>query len=229
MCARGQVDMFEEELDRFMRDLRAEGELIRSRDIAPTQRLSIIRERDGRREAVPAIWWLLLDENLKPNTRFASFNTRSDKLHQRRSLGYIPYRQSRCIIPLTAIIEGKGEGKSRVNHMIQHIDGIIVCGGLYKTWLHRETGELVNSCSIITLPPVAGWEAIHDKAMPLMLPQDNPDLLRKWLDPTFQNVEEFQWLLEPVIRHPQRVVRIGKVSKWDPVGEPFTIPAQAAA
>lgn len=65
--------------------------------------------------------------------------------------------------------------------------------------------------------------------MPLMLPAEDKPLLDKWLDPAFDSVEEFEYLLEPVIRYPQIATRIGKVSKWDPVDEPFVIPAQQAA
>ena len=32
---------------------------------------------------------------------------------------------------------------------------------------------------------VRGWENIHDKAMPLMLPLEDNTLLDKWLDPAF--------------------------------------------
>jgi len=67
-----------------------------SAEFAPAAAVSIIRESTGGRRVSDAIWWLLLDrETLKPDYHYASFNTRSDRLHQPRSAGYGAYRQRR--------------------------------------------------------------------------------------------------------------------------------------
>lgn len=227
MCGRIRLQRHKR-LDDFLQEIKAQGDPIYADDRAPGDQISIILEMGGERRIEPAIWWLLLDtDTLKPNYKFASFNSRYDKINLPRSASYAPYRKSRCIIPATAIIEGIGEGKERINHMIEQVDGPMICGGVYKTWFNRATGELINSCSIITLPPVNGWENIHNKAMPLMLPREDKSLLDKWLDPAFDQVEVFDYLLEPVIRYPQIATRIGKVSKWDPVAKSFRIEAQA--
>lgn len=192
-------------------------------DIAPGGTIAIIHEVGGERRVSDATWWLFLDsDTLKPNYKYASFNSRSDKLDIKRSLAYHPYRESRCLIPASAFVEGLGDKKTY--HMIELENSAIAFGGVYKEYLNRDTGESVYSASIITLPPlVPQWDEIHPKSLPLMLDFEDAELVAKWLDPDFKSVEEFAPLLEPKVRKPMKVTRIGKPSKWDPIADSFMI------
>ena len=194
-----------------------------SRDIAPGGTISFIHNVGGERRVSEAIWWLFLDhETLKPNYKYASFNSRSDKLSSKRAIAYTPYRESRCIIPASAFVEGLGDKKTY--HKIELENSAIAFGGLYKEHLNRETGELVYSASIITLPPLLPqWNEIHPKSMPLMLDFEDAELVEKWLDTSFQDVEEFESLLEPRVQKPMRVTRIDRPSKWNPIEDSFMI------
>ncbi len=194
-------------------------------DIAPGGNIAIIHEVAGERKVSVATWWLFLDnDTLKPNYKYASFNSRSDKLDVKRSLAYRPYRESRCLIPASAFVEGLGD--KNTYHKIELENSAITFGGVYKTHFRQDTGELVYSASIITLPPLLPqWEHIHPNSMPLMIDFENAALVAKWLDPEFQAVEEFAELLQPRVRHPMKVTRIDKPSKWNPVAESFMIVA----
>lgn len=228
MCGRIRLKRYDV-LDAMMHDLGAHGDLIYNDDRAPTQTISIIRQReDGERVAEPATWWLLLElPDLKPS-KLTCFNSRYDKLNLPKSLAYAPYRKSRCLIPATEFIETAGDPKAKIKHMIDEPGRALTFGGLYKTWLNRKTGELRHSASIITLPPVKGWEDIHPKSMPMLLDYKDTDLMAKWLDPSFDSVHEFDHLLQSKIVRTQRVTPIGMVSKWNAVGESFEIPGEAA-
>lgn len=110
MCGRftlrpdGQIQEF---LDTFNID----GQPSYSDDIAPGSQISIIYQKPA--QLVTATWWLLLDHNtLKPNYKYASFNSRWDKLDQPRSISYKPFRESRCIIPASPFMEGLGDKKT---------------------------------------------------------------------------------------------------------------------
>ena len=192
-------------------------------DIAPGGKIAIVHEVGGERVVSEAIWWLFLDaETLKPNYQYASFNSRSDKLFTKRSLSYQPFRSSRCLIPASAFIEGLGDKKTY--HKIELEDSAIAFGGLYKEHLNRQTGEVVYSASIITLPPlVPQWNNIHPNSMPLMLDFEDEALVSKWLDPSFQTVEAFEELLLPKITKPMKVTPIDKPSKWNPIEDSFMI------
>jgi len=194
-----------------------------SRDIAPGGKIAIVHELGGERVVSDAIWWLLLDhQTLKPNYKYASFNSRSDKLHSKRGIAYTPYRQSRCVIPASAFVEGLSDKKTY--HKIELEGSAIAFGGLYKQHLNRETGEIVFSASIITLPPLTPqWDEIHPKSMPLMLDFEDAALIARWLDPNNEDVEAFEQLLEPSVGKPMVVTRIDKPSKWNPIADSFMI------
>ncbi len=195
-----------------------------SQDIAPAGKVSIIRQTQSARVISDAIWWLLLDkQTLKPNYRYASFNSRYDKLNASHSVSYQPYRESRCIVPASGFVEGLGDKKTYFQ--IEPVEQAIAFGGLYKEWQNEQTGELVYSASIITLPPHPKLKQIHPKSTPLMLPYDDQQLIDLWLDPKFQQVAAFQELLKPVLHVAQKVTPIDRPSKRFATGDSFIIEA----
>lgn len=195
-------------------------------DAAPGSAISIVRQTGDERLVSDATWWLMLDPaTLKPNYKYASFNSRSDKLDTPRALAYKPYRESRCVIPASAFIEGLGDGKTY--HKLRRPNDAIAFGGVYREWVNHDTGETALSASIITLPPPDNqrWlHAIHPKSIPLMLPDDQPTL-DAWLDPVNQDVTQFTELLTPRIRLKLIATPIGKVSKWNEIGPDEEVPA----
>lgn len=221
MCGRFQL-VANNKTDTLMDALGVDGgPLHYANDIAPGSPISFIHQA-GSRVVDTATWWLLLDHKTgKPNYKYASFNSRSDKLNQPRSLAYKPFRESRCIIPASAFVEGLGDRKTY--HRIELADEAIAFGGLYKTNVDPDSGEIVYSASIITLPPVPQWRHIHPKSIPLMLDPDNTDLIDRWLDPEFTDVSEFDTVLEPSIHKPQLITPIGKPSRWNPTGDSFML------
>src|SRR5690606_8845105 len=109
-------------------------QLLFSPDIAPGARISILRYFEGRPLVCDATWWLMLDPATgKPNHKYSSLHSRSDKLHTKCAIAYRPYRTSRCIIPASAFIEGLGGGKTY--HRIQLQGPAIAFGGIYKEYV----------------------------------------------------------------------------------------------
>ena len=205
----------------------SDSKIKKSYDIAPGATLSVIRGAADGRLVTDATWWLFLDsESLKPNHKYASFNSRSDKLDQPRSLAYKPFRSSRCIIPASGFVEGLGDKKTYYH--LRPEASAIAFGGLFKEWLNKDTGELVYSASIITLPPHEKLQNIHPKSIPLMLPWQDEQLINMWLDPAFNQVEAFNDLLIPRIREGMIVTPIDKPSKRNPVGEELMLQMDAA-
>lgn len=197
--------------------------LITGRFIRATNTISVVLEHNGQRRLQDAIWWLLLeptDSGFKPS-QYTSFNTRSDKLNTKGSAGFTAYRQQRCIIPASGFGETEViDGKSVYHDFIG--EKAIAFGGLYRTWLNKETGELTYSCSIITLPPHPKLLPYHSKAMPLMLPPEQFDL---WLSPTQQDVSVFDDLLKPVLRQQLTGFQIDKPSHFQQIGWEFVLTA----
>ncbi|MBU2277582.1 MAG: SOS response-associated peptidase family protein, partial [Gammaproteobacteria bacterium] len=113
------------------------------RFIRATNTISIVLEQQGKRRLQDAVWWLLLEPTatgFKPSP-YTSFNTRSDKLNIKGSAGYVAFRQQRCLVPAT----GFGETEVIDGQTVYHDfigEQAIAFGGLYRTWLNKETGEL---------------------------------------------------------------------------------------
>ena len=194
-------------------------------DIAPGANIAIVHSLAGVRQVSNATWWLLLEEEkLKPNYRYASFNSRFDKLSVEGSISYIPFRESRCIIPASAFLEGLGDKKTY--HKVEVENSAIAFGGLFKEYLNRETAKTVYSASIITCPPITEkWKGIHPKSIPLMIDTNDEEITKNWLDPFFQDVEKFKPLFERKIPKRLRITQIGKPSKWNPIGKSFIMEA----
>ena len=225
MCGRFQIEN-NKKSKKLLNKLDVEGvNILFSRDKAPGSTISIIRREKDRNVVTPATWWLLIDPATgKPNYKYASFNSRSDKLNSPKAIAYQPFRESRCIIPATAFLEGKGDKKTY--HKIELENEAIAFGGLYRETIHKESGKVIYSASVITLPPIAQWAEIHPKSMPLMLPVDNATLINQWLAPSYNKVESFQDILIPGMHSNQVLTPIEKPSLWNSSGESFTLQAE---
>ncbi|MEW6981874.1 SOS response-associated peptidase family protein [Colwelliaceae bacterium 6471] len=201
-----------------------------NRFVRAASSVQIIKEVSGQRILQDATWWLLLEQTekgFKPS-KYTSFNTRYDKLNVPRTAGFIPFRQSRCIIPAKGfgetefIQQGNKKIPSHYHDLIAK-EGAIAFGGLYKEYVNKSTGEFATGCSVITLPPHEKLKNIHTKASPLMLPQDST--MDDWLNPDLQDVEIFNELLTPAIRQTLEAVQIDKPSTHYAIAEPFVIEA----
>ena len=200
--------------------------------IRATETLSIVHQKNGDRHVADASWWLLLDvtdDGFKPS-KYTSFNTRFDKLNVRGSAGFIPFRQSRCVVPVSGFGEtefGIVNGKKQALHYhnMTPVDGALAMAGLYREWLHPKTGEIKLSCSIITNPPHEKLANIHSKSCPLMLPQDST--LDRWLDCDAPLENQFDFLFTSHLFQPLVAQQIDKPGKRNPLGEKFILNADS--
>lgn len=65
--------------------------------------------------------------------------------------------------------------------------------GLWEEWLDKETGELTETCTIITTEANAVLKPVHDR-MPVIL---KPDSYEEWLNPKAKDTAKLQNLLVP--------------------------------
>ncbi len=154
----------------------------------PASSIQIVTEGRNDRYLEDAKWWLLLGDDGKPNYKYATFNSRYDKLYSSR-LTMMAFRKSRCIIPVSGIIEGQ----DKKYHHITSERGALALGGIYKEY--HVDGEIITTASVITCPGNPKLEDIHRSSIPLMLDPDDNDLIDMWLDPTMQHSESFDHLL----------------------------------
>ncbi len=184
------------------------------------QTIQMIRQDHDNYSLSDAIWWLLLESkegNLKPHSKYTSFNSRWNPGKGFSASSKKPFRESRCIIPANGFVEGM----NKKYHYLEPSSGVLAFGGLYKSW-KTEVGT-VFSCSIITVPPHPKLKGIHEKAMPLMLPLSNAELLKMWLDPYMNEVEPFIEIMEPVLREDFNVTPLKQWRSFESSGESFKV------
>lgn len=104
---------------------------------------------------------------------------------------------NRCIVPATGFFEWQHINGEKIpwfiglsNNEIMHLAGI------YSTWTNTETGEMVDTFAIITVPANPLLEKIHNtkKRMPAIL---KPNQAEKWLDKDLKTYH-YSEIIKPV-------------------------------
>lgn len=184
------------------------------RNLAPGAMGQFVMENGSGRHLVEGYWSMLIEPKpagggYRPNPRYSTFNARADHLQQSR-LWRKPYREQRCIVPMS----GFHEWVNRVPYNIQPQTGAIAMAGLWQS--HHFGDETVYSFATITLPPHPRFCHIHAKSLPLML---RPEDFDAWLDPDFHQVDAFQQLLRTHIPYSLICQPVNNPTQLQAVGE----------
>ena len=102
----------------------------------------------------------------------------------------------RCLFPVSGFYEWQEFKGVKYPYYIQLADkDYFSLGSIYDTWIDQQTGEILNTFSIITTPANPLMEKIHNlkKRMPLILSQDDE---MKWLDPDLKT-DRIKELIKP--------------------------------
>lgn len=90
-----------------------------------------------------------------------------------------PLQTQRCIVPVNCYFEWqKQEDGTKVPHVIYHRQQkYFGMAGVWDQWTNKETGEIVETFSIITMPALPELEKLHHR-QPVVL---SPDNYKHWL------------------------------------------------
>jgi putative SOS response-associated peptidase YedK len=162
-------------------------------NLAPQQRALIVRERDDLREAVMAKWGLLPHWAKDSKIAFKMINARAETLTDKPAYRSLIGRH-RCLIPADGFYEWTvgSDGQKQPIHF--HLPGyeLFAFAGLWTARRDDDTGEMIESCTIITTRPNELVAPVHDR-MPVILPTDAEAV---WLDPSISK-EYALSLLQP--------------------------------
>ncbi len=184
----------------------------------PAASIQIIPQSKSR-PLINATWWLMLNPDGKANYKYATFNSRSDKLHTSRLTKGL-FKQFRCIIPATGFIEGQ----NKKYHLLERSESALALGGVCKTY--QIDGEQVVTASIITCPGGnPKLDNIHKKSLPLILDHNNKDLINMWLSPDVTDSHVFDDLLVNSLSVDLIATPITKARDLTPIDKPREIKA----
>lgn len=189
MCGRYTLLSNADEIIEFFRLSREILVLLESRyNIAPTQPVLVIHERDQERQAEQMLWGLIpsWSKDAKPNASL--INARSETLGLKPSFR-AAFKRRRCIVPASGFYEWQKFNKAKQTFYIQpKSEKLFAFAGLWD-----EVGEGVRSCAIVTTAANSLMQSFHDR-MPVILEEKD---FATWLDPTNENVEALTPLLKP--------------------------------
>ena len=163
-------------------------------NIAPTQTISAVLEKDGER-IVSGLKWGLIPHWSKDDS-FASklINARSETLAEKPSFRDA-FKHKRCIIPASGFYEWdkKSSGAKQPYYFFLNDREVFGFAGLWEEWLDKESGELVETCTIITTEANEVLEPVHDR-MPVVLKAEDYE---QWLDEKISDTKKLENLLVP--------------------------------
>ncbi len=118
--------------------------------------------------------WTQDMETAQKMRRFC-LNAKIETLAEKPSFRNALKKKQFCVLPARNFYEWQWQdkkGKEKIKYDIQLADNeLMYLGGLYSEWLHKETGELISTATIITCPANSFMEKIHNtkKRMPIIL------------------------------------------------------------
>jgi len=180
MCGRKTRNYTWEEIHRYYNLIHGHtaSNLQPSFNIAPTDTILVVIERNGSRELVPARWGLVPAWWNKPLKELpATFNARAESVAT-KPMFKAAYAKRRCIVPASGFYEWTGEKGKKQPHYITPADQpVFSFAGLWEEWLDLSTGKPLRSATIIVTDAQERIRSLHDR-MPVMLKAEDFD---SWL------------------------------------------------
>jgi putative SOS response-associated peptidase YedK len=181
-------------------------------NIAPTQRVAVIRQSEDNEPTLDVMRWGLVPfwvTDLKSAKPF--INARAETVASKPSFKKSLVNR-RCIIPADGFYEWRKEGKLKIPMYIHSPDrSLIGFAGLWDIWKDRETGAVLNSCTIITTTANDTVSPVHDRMPVILKPEDES----RWLDPSLQQPEEIMKFLVPAPNERLTMYTVSpKVNTW---------------
>ena len=156
---------------------------------APGQNLPVA-VRDNSNYTIREMRWGLIPHWAKDkNIGYKMINARAETILDKPTWkGAV--RHHRCLVPANGFYEWQKTDSGKVPFFIHPKDrDMFSFAGVFSEWTDIETGEILETFSIITTSANDEMKPIHDR-MPVML---HPDLEKPWLDDelTDENIPEF--------------------------------------
>ena len=161
-------------------------------NIAPSQKILVVRRMDNHREAGLLHWGLIPHWAKDRKIAYKMINARAETVAEKPAFRSA-LRHRRCLIPATGFFEWQAtqDGKQPYNITLRG-GGLMAFAGLWESWTSHD-GERIDSCTIIVTEANESLRPVHDR-MPVILA---PEHYAVWLDPAVQNPNQLQTLLRP--------------------------------
>lgn len=164
-------------------------------NIAPSQMIDVVFEPETERIISQLKWGLVPSWAKDADIGNRMINARSETLREKPSFREA-FKSRRCIIPTTGFYEWKkatGGNAKQPFYFYLNDKEVFGFAGLWEEWMDNQTGQLLETCAIITTEANAVLQPIHDR-MPVILKEQDYD---EWLDAKVKNTNRLQEILVP--------------------------------
>ena len=167
MCGRFTQRLSWEQLRRLADLIGQPRNLAPRYNIAPTTRIEAIRPTPAGNELTRMRWGLIPSWWTKAvNELPATFNARAETVGT-KPMFRSAFKARRCIIPASGYYEWTG-AKGNTHYITAHDDKPLALAGLWERWKEPESGEIVESATIVVGPANEWSKHIHER-MPIIL------------------------------------------------------------
>jgi len=175
MCGRFSLAKSKEEIQkRFAVQIKTPVAL--QYNIAPMQSCAVITNQTPN-ELQFFQWGLIPSWSIDRSTAMNMINARAESVYQKIPFKHIVKNQ-RCLVPSDGFFEWRKEGKNKVPYRFNlNNEEAFSYAGLWDSWKNEETGDLVNTFTIITTEANKVVKPVHDR-MPVIL---RKDLEKLWI------------------------------------------------
>ena len=201
MCGRFNV-IDSPGLQQLLHDLGIDLSLPTRTNIAPTEQVPLVSERDGSRALEQARWWLTPAWAPAVDQKYAMFNARSEGLASSRAFSH-PFKSQRALVPMSSFIEWRTEDGVKQPWLITNAQGALAVAALFDVW--DKGDEPLLSCTLVTTAAAPSFTDWHAR-MPVILAPGEWD---RWLDnsaqiavddPVFRSELKMDLQLQPLPR-----------------------------
>jgi putative SOS response-associated peptidase YedK len=161
-------------------------------NIAPTQQIGVVREREPAQREFALMQWGLVPRWAKdPSGASQMINARAETAADKPAFRDA-FRRRRCLIVADGFYEWKKAGKIKQPYHIRMKDGRpFAFAGLWERW--GASDEKLESCTILTTNANELCAPMYDR-MPVILGPADYD---RWLDPALVDPDQLKYMLEP--------------------------------
>jgi putative SOS response-associated peptidase YedK len=191
MCGRYRLSRRKQVLERHFDSTSGEQDWSPRYNIAPTQRVPVIRQnpKEPIRELSLVRWGLIPSWAKDSSGAARMINARSETASSKPAFRDV-LQSRRCLIPADGFYEWQRTATVKQPYCFEVNEGqLFAFAGIWDRWKDA-TGNTLETCSILTTTPNAVTSAIHNR-MPVILDPRDYDL---WLDPGMRHVAD---LLKP--------------------------------
>src|ERR1700721_2452163 len=194
MCGRYRLSRRKQIIEEHFDSVPGEEDWSPRYNIAPTQPVPVIRQdsKEPVRRLSLVRWGLIPSWSKDASGAGRMINARSET-----AATLPPFRESlrlrRCLVPADGFYEWQRTGNTKQPFCFEVNNGqLFAFAGIWDRWRDR-SGDILETCSILTTTPNDATAAVHDR-MPVIVDPDAYDL---WLDPGMNDARVASDMLRP--------------------------------